>query len=138
MGMKRKAGPPPPPPPPPPAPSVVATMVSQHQLDDSGLRCSRCFSSATQARATEWKRTPCFKPLNINGDYCRLPFKQKLHLAGGWAHETHQLKLCTRLNLWFWGVCGSFSTKRKSAIQEPCSLKATPTGAEHLRRIHSG
>ena len=137
-GMKEKAGPPPPPPLQPPAPSIVATMGSQHLIDDTGLKCRRCFSSATLARATEWKRSPCFKPLNVNGDFHVLPPNQKLHLAGGWAHDSHRLKLCTNLNLWFCGVCGSFSSKRKSAIQEPCLGKAKATGEEYLRRIRSG
>ena len=69
--------------PPPPARSVIANFATSHSLDDSGLRCVRCFGTATKASALEWKACPCFSPSVVNEHYRTLALGDKLHLAGG-------------------------------------------------------
>ena len=112
-------------------------FASQHTLDSTGSRCSRCQNSSTQARRTEWLRTSCYDLVNVDGTYMRPPLGMQVHVAGGYAHLTHRLRFHTGLKLWFCFHCGVYASRQIGKLAVACDTP-TATGREYLRRIAMG
>ena len=38
-------------------------------------------------------QSECFQPVNLDGRIFALPPNSRLHISGGWVHDSHQMRL---------------------------------------------
>ena len=81
---------------------------------------------------------PCFQPTYVDGDVFGMPSGAKLHIAGGWVHDTHQMRLHGTLKLWFCCRCGYFASQAIRGLGQPCLGVKNSNRAEYLSRIYNG
>ena len=121
----------------PPAPMMCSVFHSQHLLNDSGSSCCRCKGSTSQAQKKAWLDSPCFS-LTSGGSSAVWdpPPGSRVHVGGGYAHESHQLKFHAGLGIWFCTSCGSFAAEQLAKLSKECDPQRSRY--DYLDRIQQG
>ena len=123
----------------PPAPLVCKAFSTQHSLSEGGRACTHCKSSTTIAKRREWLDTPCFDLRTLDGNMYEPPPGRRVHICGGFAHESHRLKFHAGLGIWFCARCGSFAAQQLAKLGELCPPSgATGNRRDYLNNIERG
>ena len=122
----------------PPAASVCGFFGTNHCLKENTKSCSRCQGFSSKVRRTDWLSTNCFSPINVDGTQYRPPPGHRVHLGGGFAHESHALNYHASLDLWFCTRCGCYASQQLCSLGTECAGVVTGNRKDYVGRISRG